>query len=157
MNCKVHKQFIGFTQISLANRKLSVKSTNKTGKKISRQRLYLTKGLMYCELEENIILRFLSHKSYHFANLSRINSRYLKTYQAVTILKPYSTFQGLNCFQLLFSIAPLKFSSYLHEDRTHKSASLLFFFVLLLSILLLFPSPMYILYSSAHNVVCGAF
>ena len=53
---------------------------------------------MYCELEENIILRFLSHKSYHFANLSRINSRYLKTYQAVTILKPYSTFQGLNCF-----------------------------------------------------------
>ena len=43
LNCKDHMQFFDLTQISLANRKLSVKSTNKTGKKISRQRLYLTK------------------------------------------------------------------------------------------------------------------
>ena len=33
LNCKDHMQFLDLTQISLANRKLSVKSTNKTGKK----------------------------------------------------------------------------------------------------------------------------
>ena len=33
LNCKDHMQFPDLTQISLANRKLSVKSTNKTGKK----------------------------------------------------------------------------------------------------------------------------
>ena len=35
LNCKDHMQFLDLTQISLANRKLSVKSTNKTGKKTS--------------------------------------------------------------------------------------------------------------------------
>ena len=33
LNCKDHMQFLDLTQISLANRKLSVESTNKTGKK----------------------------------------------------------------------------------------------------------------------------
>ena len=33
LNCKDHMQFLDLTQISLANRKLSVKSTDKTGKK----------------------------------------------------------------------------------------------------------------------------